>query len=220
MSERVPAPRGAFTASHALMSAALGGLLCLGTACSSSNNAPASSGSGGAPTGGSGGSATGGTGGGATGGSGGVSTGGSGGSATGGTGGGSTGGTGGSSTGGTGGGSTGGTGGSTTDGGSDASADAATDASDAAAYVYCTNAPVDVRTVTSQMTVAMTQAEFQALCSSNGGTFEIMPHCGGFNSCMGISYDTGTQVLSQHTCRGLNTCAGYSCVICGDAGAT
>ncbi len=207
-----PRARSSTVASHTLLSAALGGLLCLGTACSSSNKTHSGStgGTGGASTGGTGGASTGGTGGASTGG-----TGGTGGSSTGGTGG-----TGGSATGGTGGTATGGTGGSATDGGADASTDAATDASDAAAYVYCSNAPVDVRTVTSQMTIAMTQAQFQGLCASNGGTFEIMPHCGGFNTCMGFSYDIGTQVLSQHTCQGLNTCAGYSCVVCGDAGTT
>jgi hypothetical protein len=133
------------------------------------------------------------------------------------------GGTGGSATGGTGGSATGGTGGAT-DAGSDASAsdaapeasasDAASDsATDAAAFVYCTNAP-DAGTITSTKIQVMTEAEFQTECSSRGGTFEIMPHCGGYNSCMGMSYDTGTQTLTEHTCRGLNTCAGYSCVIC------
>ncbi len=214
MSRETSEPR-VRTASHALVSAALGGLLCLGTACSSSNNThsnPSSGGSGGASTGGTGGGATGGSGGTVTGGSGGSGMAGSGGSATGGAGGSATGGTGGVSTGGT-----AGTGGSVTDAGADASTDAASDASDAAAPVYCSNAP-DAGTVTSSVTIAMTQAQFQSLCLSNGGTFEIMPHCGGFNTCMGFSYDAGSQVLSQHTCRGLNTCGGYSCVVCGDAG--
>ena len=29
----------------------------------------------------------------------------------------------------------------------------------------------------------------------------------------GVSYDDVTHVLSEHTCRGLNTCSGYSCVV-------
>lgn len=145
MSDETPdlKTRASFTASRALLSAALGGLLCFGTACSSGKSTrPAQA-------------------------------------------------------------STGGTDGS---------------ASDGAFFVdgglaYCINTP-DVRAITLSRVVAMTEDEFKAQCSSRGGTFEIMPHCGGLNSCMGMSYDTGTQTLTEHSCKGLNSCAGYSCVIC------
>ena len=68
--------------------------------------------------------------------------------------------------------------------------------------------------VTSSSVVALSQQDFANQCSAANGVFEIQPHCGGLNNCRGMSYDTGTQTLTQHTCRGTNTCAGYSCVVC------
>jgi len=40
-----------------------------------------------------------------------------------------------------------------------------------------------------------------------------MPHCGGFATAKGFSYDNGTMLLSEHTCHGANTCGGWNCVI-------
>ncbi len=57
------------------------------------------------------------------------------------------------------------------------------------------------------------EAEFKALCDERGGTVEVMPHCGGFATAKGFSYDTGTQLLSEHTCMGANTCGGWNCVL-------
>jgi len=69
--------------------------------------------------------------------------------------------------------------------------------------------------VTSATIVAnMTESEFMAQCDAVSGILEIQPHCGGSNSCRGMSYDLETQTLSEHTCRATNTCAGYSCVVC------
>jgi hypothetical protein len=59
----------------------------------------------------------------------------------------------------------------------------------------------------------MTQEAFAAACDEEDGTLELHAHCGGENSCKGFSYDTDTDVLTEHTCKGLNTCAGYSCVV-------
>lgn len=59
----------------------------------------------------------------------------------------------------------------------------------------------------------MTLEKFKALCESMNGTLEIHLHCGGANSCKGLSYDEVTQVLTEHTCKGMNTCKGYSCVV-------
>lgn len=70
--------------------------------------------------------------------------------------------------------------------------------------------------VTSSSTdLTMTEEKFVDMCDSMGGTMEYHSHCGGENSCQGMSYDTNTGVFSEHTCAGLNTCAGYSCVVCG-----
>lgn len=54
---------------------------------------------------------------------------------------------------------------------------------------------------------------FTAACDSAGGYVEIHPHCGGMNSCAGFSLDTDRATYSEHTCAGLNTCTGFSCVI-------
>lgn len=59
----------------------------------------------------------------------------------------------------------------------------------------------------------MTLEKFTDLCNMAGGTLEIHPHCGGNNTCKGFSYDSGTQVYTEHGCMGLNTCTGYSCVL-------
>ncbi len=58
--------------------------------------------------------------------------------------------------------------------------------------------------------------QFTADCTERGGTLQLQPHCGGLNGCRGMSYDTGTQTLTENTCRGTNTCAGYSCIDCDD----
>jgi len=68
--------------------------------------------------------------------------------------------------------------------------------------------------VTSSKVQAMTQAQFTSECEARNGVFEIEPHCGGLNHCRGLSYDTGIQVLTEHTCRATNTCAGFSCIVC------
>ncbi len=59
----------------------------------------------------------------------------------------------------------------------------------------------------------MTLEKFTAMCDALGGKIEIHPHCGGANSCKGMSYDQTTQVYTEHTCKGLNTCTGFSCVL-------
>jgi len=75
---------------------------------------------------------------------------------------------------------------------------------DAGAYVI----------MSSKIVTGMTLEKFTADCDARHGVVEIPPHCGGFNSCKGLSYDTDTQVLTEHTCRGMNSCFGYSCVLC------
>jgi hypothetical protein len=108
--------------------------------------------------------------------------------------------------------------------GTDAAASDATSATDA--LVASDSAPTsdappicdampEAGVITSSTVVAdMTLEKFTADCDALGGTVEIHPHCGGSNSCKGMSYDTATQTLTEHTCKGLNTCAGYSCIIC------
>jgi hypothetical protein len=59
----------------------------------------------------------------------------------------------------------------------------------------------------------LTREAFEEACNQAGGVLEVHPHCGGANSCKGFSYDTTIAVYSEHTCQGLNTCTGYSCVV-------
>jgi len=59
----------------------------------------------------------------------------------------------------------------------------------------------------------LSEADFKALCDARGGTVEVMPHCGGFATAKGFSYDSGTRLLSEHTCAGANTCGGWNCVL-------
>jgi hypothetical protein len=93
--------------------------------------------------------------------------------------------------------------------------DAADAEASAEAGVVCDDAGTDAGVITSSAVVPdMTLEKFTADCDALGGTVEIHPHCGGANSCKGMSYDTDTLVFTEHTCKGLNTCAGYSCVLC------
>jgi len=68
--------------------------------------------------------------------------------------------------------------------------------------------------VTSSSVVVLSLDDFSSQCETAHGVVEIQPHCGGLNLCRGMSYDTGTQMLTDHSCRATNTCAGYTCVIC------
>jgi hypothetical protein len=75
------------------------------------------------------------------------------------------------------------------------------------------SAPEYPHITSSQNVGVMTEEQFKALCDERGGTVEVMPHCGGFATAKGFSYDSGTQLLSEHTCQGANTCAGWNCAI-------
>jgi len=65
----------------------------------------------------------------------------------------------------------------------------------------------------STLVEGMDAAAFQALCDERHGTVEVMAHCGGLATAKGVSYDTETQLLSEHTCKGANTCGGWNCII-------
>jgi hypothetical protein len=69
------------------------------------------------------------------------------------------------------------------------------------------------RITASHIDTSMTRDSFEAACDAAGGRMEDHPHCGGANSCKGMSYDLGTHVYTEHGCEGLNTCTGFSCVL-------
>ena len=55
--------------------------------------------------------------------------------------------------------------------------------------------------------------DFTAKCDATSGTVEVMAHCGGLATAKGFSYDVTTKELSEHSCKGANTCAGWNCVV-------
>ncbi|MEO8916738.1 MAG: hypothetical protein ABI488_04885 [Polyangiaceae bacterium] len=65
----------------------------------------------------------------------------------------------------------------------------------------------------SQKVDTLDEAGFTQLCDARGGMVEVMPHCGGFASAKGFSYDLATSELSEHSCKGANTCGGWNCVV-------
>ena len=71
----------------------------------------------------------------------------------------------------------------------------------------------DAHITSSESVGELTEAQFTALCDERGGTVEVMPHCGGFATAKGFSYDNATLLLSEHTCAGANTCGGWNCAI-------
>jgi hypothetical protein len=69
------------------------------------------------------------------------------------------------------------------------------------------------RITASRVDATVTLESFSAECDALHGLVEIHPHCGGANTCRGMSYDQDTHVYTEHTCKGLNTCRGFSCVL-------
>jgi len=74
---------------------------------------------------------------------------------------------------------------------------------------------VEVEKEISTTDVQHTYAELTALCDERKGYVEILGSCSSVNSCKGFSYgDWGEESqLVEHTCSGVNGCAGLSCVI-------
>lgn len=71
----------------------------------------------------------------------------------------------------------------------------------------------DGKILSSSVEPDMTLEAFTEECDERKGKVELHAHCGGLNSCKGFSYDDETHVLTEHTCKALNTCSGYSCVV-------
>jgi len=70
----------------------------------------------------------------------------------------------------------------------------------------------DPHVTSSRVIEGMTAERFQTLCDARHGTVEVMAHCAGLATARGFSYDVETQALSEHTCKGANTCGGWNCV--------
>ncbi len=65
----------------------------------------------------------------------------------------------------------------------------------------------------SELMPGVTLESFTAMCDERGGTVEVIPHCGGVNTCKGFAYDQTTEMLSEHTCKATNTCGGFNCIV-------
>jgi len=93
----------------------------------------------------------------------------------------------------------------------------AADVSDLDAAIFDGDAACDVtdaRVITSTVSdPGMTLDDFAAMCAALGGFVEIHPECGGHVTCKGLSYDQLTGLLTSHTCAGLNSCQGFSCIL-------
>jgi hypothetical protein len=99
-------------------------------------------------------------------------------------------------------------------GASDVPAAGASSAAGASGSAGAGGAPPEYPHITSSENAgAVTVEQFTELCDKRSGTVEVMPHCGGFATAKGFSYDSTTQLLSEHTCKGSNTCAGWNCAI-------
>ncbi len=86
----------------------------------------------------------------------------------------------------------------------------------AVALVACSAEPDALgsgRITSSEPVAGMTAEEFAARCEQRAGVVEDIPHCGGLNTCKGFSYDTTTSLLSEHSCKGAATCAGWNCIV-------
>lgn len=67
--------------------------------------------------------------------------------------------------------------------------------------------------VTSKKNVPdMTFALFAEQCKGRSGLVQTHAACGGTGSCKGMSFNKYSKDLVEHTCKGINTCAGMSCV--------
>jgi len=58
----------------------------------------------------------------------------------------------------------------------------------------------------------MSFARFLSECEARGGLVQTHAACSGANSCKGLSFNKYSKVLTEHTCKAMNTCGGMSCV--------
>jgi hypothetical protein len=70
-----------------------------------------------------------------------------------------------------------------------------------------------VGVTSSKIIPDLTLEEFTEMCGEAGGVVETHATCHGAVTGPGFSYDSDTDVFTEHTCAGYNTCTGFSCVI-------
>jgi hypothetical protein len=73
----------------------------------------------------------------------------------------------------------------------------------------------DEKTISAEQK-EFTFADLTKTCDSRGGYVEVHGACGGINSCKGFSYGDwgpGAAMLTEHSCTGVNGCAGLTCVV-------
>lgn len=84
-------------------------------------------------------------------------------------------------------------------------------ASDTTAEAAETDDAVGV--LSSQIIADVSLEDFTETCDEAAGVVETHDTCAGQVSGPGFSYDVDTDVYTEHTCRGFNTCVGFSCVV-------
>lgn len=70
-----------------------------------------------------------------------------------------------------------------------------------------------VGVLSSKVIPDLSLEDFTEMCDEAGGIVETHASCHGAVTGPGFSYDDGTDVFTEHTCRGYNTCSGFSCVV-------
>lgn len=53
---------------------------------------------------------------------------------------------------------------------------------------------------------------FKRQCAARGGLLQTTAACAGSNDCRGASFNVNTKVMTEHTCKAMNSCHGISCV--------
>lgn len=76
-----------------------------------------------------------------------------------------------------------------------------------------TGAATDADPVREISKEKMTFDDLRKLCDGRGGFMQTTAACAGAASCRGLSYLAPDGPLTEHSCKGLNYCAGFSCVI-------
>lgn len=54
--------------------------------------------------------------------------------------------------------------------------------------------------------------DFSETCRERGGFVTTHAYCAGSNLCKGLSYADDGTTLTDHSCKAMNSCAGFSCV--------
>jgi Cytochrome C oxidase, cbb3-type, subunit III len=72
--------------------------------------------------------------------------------------------------------------------------------------------PTGPQVISTREDPSMTYERFSDECRQRGGLVQMHAVCSGNNACKGVSFNKYDSVLTEHTCKAMNTCGGMSCV--------